>query len=67
MHIHEGRTIFVVYVDGTIIICPNPEKLDYLVTSLGMSENDEQHTFEIRDEGQFMDFFGIHIAKGINI
>ena len=59
--------VCVIYVGDITIACPNPEKIDDLTTSVGMSENDEQHKFELRDEGQVGDFFGICIEKGIQI
>jgi hypothetical protein len=55
--------ICVVYVDDTIIAGPDADKIEELITSLGVAKEEQQHTFELRDEGQVGDFLGIRIER----
>jgi hypothetical protein len=58
--------ICVVYVDDTIIAGPDADKIEELITSLGIAKEEQHHTFELRDEGEVRDFLGIRIEKGPN-
>jgi hypothetical protein len=55
--------ICVVYVDDTIFASANIVDLDAAISSLGISVDDQQHTFALRDEGEVSAFLGIQIAK----
>ena len=56
----------VIYVDDTIIAGPDASKIDQLISDLGVKNNEQRHTFELRDEGEVGDFLGIRIEKGAN-
>ena len=51
--------ICVVYVDDTIFASSNFADLDAAISSLGISVEDQQHTFALRDEGEVSAFLGI--------
>ena len=53
----------VIYVDATIIAGPDPKKIDNLISSLSIAEEEKQHTFELRDEGEVGGFLGIQFEK----
>jgi hypothetical protein len=55
--------ICVVYVDDTIFAGPDADKLSAEIKSLGVSSDETQHSFQLRDEGEVGDFLGIRIAK----
>ena len=55
--------ICVVYVDDTIFASSNVADLDAAISSLGISVEDQQHTFALRDEGEVSAFLGIQITK----
>jgi len=55
--------ICVVYVDDTIFASANVVNLDAAISSLGISVDDQQHKFALRDEGEVSAFLGIQIAK----
>ena len=55
--------ICVVYVDDTIIAGPDSQAIEDLITSLGVTKDEQRHTFELRDEGEVGDFLGIRIEK----
>ena len=51
--------LVAVYVDDTIFVCPDPKKIDEVITSLGVRDSEQRHTFTLRDEGEVGDFLGI--------
>jgi len=55
--------ICVVYVDDTILAGPDPDALEKEIKGLGVSDDEQRHKFELRDEGEVGDFLGIRIAK----
>jgi hypothetical protein len=55
--------ICVIYVDGTIFAGPDADKLSAEIKCLGVSSDETKHSFQLWDEGEFGDFFGIRIAK----
>ena len=55
--------ICVVYVDDTILAGPDAEALDKVISSLGIADDEQRHTFELRDEGEVGDFLGVRIEK----
>ena len=55
--------ICVVYVDDTVIACPNADDIEKLIESLGVCKEEQRHTFELRDEGEVGDFLGIRIER----
>ena len=59
--------ICVVYVDDTIIAGPDANEIEELIASLEVAKDNQQHTFEVRDEGEVGDFLVICIEeKGYN-
>jgi hypothetical protein len=58
----DGR-ICVVYVDDTIFAGPDADKLSAEIKSIGVSSDETQHSFQLRDEGEVGDFLGTRIAK----
>jgi hypothetical protein len=59
----KAGCICVIYVDDTIFAGPDAEKLSKEITSLGVSNDENQHSFQLRDEGEVGDFLVIHIQK----
>jgi hypothetical protein len=55
--------ICVIYVDDTIFAGPDATKIQEVIKSLGVSNFEEQHKFELRDEGKVGEFLGIRITK----
>jgi hypothetical protein len=55
--------ICVVYVGDTIFAGPDADKLAAEIKSLGVSSDENQHSFQLRDEGKVGDFLGIRIQK----
>ena len=55
--------ICVVYVDDTIVALANGVTLDAVISSLGISVDDQQDMFALRDEGKVSAFSRIQIAK----
>jgi hypothetical protein len=53
---YHGTTIFIVYTDDTILLCPNKEEIDDLVKKLA-------ETFKIEDQGKLSDYLGIKIER----
>ena len=51
------------YIDDTILAGPDTKTLEEVIKSLGISEEETCHTFELRDEGEVGDFLCIKIAK----
>ena len=62
----KENMICAVYVDDTIIAGPDSDKIESLISSLGVAKDEQRHTFELRDEGEVGDFLGIRIEKGPN-
>ena len=59
--------ICVVYVDDTILAGPDPAAIEREIKGLGVSDGEQRHEFELRDEGAVGDFLGIRIEKrGMN-
>ena len=56
-------TICLIYVDGTIITEPKSNTIGGLITSLGVSKNDQIHTFELRDESNLGVFIYLQKKK----
>jgi hypothetical protein len=55
--------ICVVYVDETIFSGPDALLLEREIKSLGVKEDQCDHYFQLRDEGEVGDFIGIRIEK----
>ena len=55
--------ICIIYVDDTIFAGKNPEDLEAIIKSLGVSDHEQRHSFTLRDEGEVGDFLGIRIEK----
>ena len=55
--------ICVVYVDDTIITGPDSTAIDDLIRNLGVAEEEQVHTFQLRDEGEVGAFLGIQIER----
>ena len=55
--------ICVVYVDDTIFAGPDSNAIEEVITGLGVQNEEQRHTFELRDEGEVGDFLGIRIEK----
>ena len=55
--------ICLVYVDDTIITGPDPNAIEDLITSLGVTSDEQIHTFKLRDEGEVGAFLGIQIER----
>ena len=59
--------ICVVYVDDTIFAGPDSNAIEEVITGLGVQNEEQRHTFELRDEGEVGDFLGIRIEKSNHI
>jgi hypothetical protein len=59
----KAGIICVVYVDDTIFAGPESDKLSTEINSLVVSNDENQHSFQLRDEGEVGDLLGIRIAK----
>ena len=55
--------ICVVYVDDTIFAGPDTKAIEEVIAGLGVQNDEQRHTFELRDEGEVGDFLGIRIEK----
>eukprot|EP00972_Heterocapsa_arctica_P067745 10002557-Heterocapsa_arctica.AAC.2 len=55
--------ICVVYVDDTIITGPDSTAIDDLIRNLGVADQEQVHTFQLRDEGEVGAFLGIQIER----
>ena len=62
----KEQMICLIYVDDTIITGPDTQAIEELILSLGMTEDDQVHTFELRDEGEVGAFLGIQIERNAN-
>ena len=49
--------ICVVYVDDTIFSGPDSNSIEEVITGLGVQNEEQRHTFELRDEGEVGDFW----------
>ena len=58
--------ICLIYVDDTIITGPDTKAIEDLITSLGVTSDEQIHTFELRDEGEVGAFLGIQIERNKN-
>jgi hypothetical protein len=54
--LYNGKTIFIVYTDDTILLGPGKDEIDLLVKRLGK-------TFKIEDQGELSDYLGIKIER----
>jgi hypothetical protein len=59
----KAGCICVIYVDDTIFAGPDANKLAAEIKSLGVSSDENQHSFQLRDEGEVGNFLGIRIQK----
>ena len=59
----KGDSIYLVYIDDTILTGSNLEDINKEIEGLGVSSYDQVHSFQLRDEGQVGDFLGIRIEK----
>ena len=55
--------VCVVWVDDTIFAGPDINAINKEIDSLRVPENEEQHKFTLRDEGEVGNFLGIQIEK----
>jgi hypothetical protein len=53
----------VVYVDDTIFAGADPARLEEEIRALGVSDTEQQHSFQLRNEGEVGAFLGIQITK----
>lgn len=49
--------ICVMYVDDKILAGPGAKALEEVITSLGITEDYQRHTFELGDEGEICDLW----------
>ena len=47
----------VIYVDDKILAGPDSKALEEVIKSIGFIEEEQRHTFELRDEGKVGDFW----------
>jgi hypothetical protein len=59
----KAGCICVVYVDDTIFAGSDADKLAAEIKSLGVSSDENQHSFQLRDQGEVGDFLGMRIQK----
>ena len=59
----KGDLICLVNIDDTILAGPNMDDINKEIAGLGVSDEDQVHRFQLRDEGQVGDFLGIRIEK----
>jgi hypothetical protein len=57
--------ICVVYVDDTIFAGPDRALIKAETQGLGVSSKEQNHSFDLRDEGEVGDFLGIRIKKTV--
>jgi hypothetical protein len=55
--------ICIIYVDDTIFAGKNSEDLEAIIKSLGVSDDEQRHSFTLCDEGKVGNFLGIRIEK----
>ena len=53
---YKGDTIFVVYVDNGILIRPDKEEINNIITSL-------KEDYDLTDEGNLSEYLGIKIEE----
>ena len=49
--------ICVIYVGDTILVGPDAVALEQVIKSLRISEEEQRHNCELRDEGEVSDFW----------
>lgn len=59
----KGNPVYLVYVDDNILAGPNLDNVNKEIQGLEVSNKDQVHSFQLRDEGQLGDFLGIRIEK----
>ena len=59
----KGDSTCLVYVDDTILVGLNLEKLNKEITGLGVSNKNQNCSFQLKNEGQVGYFVGIRIEK----
>ena len=59
----KAGVICVINVDDTILAGPDSKAIEEVITSLGVENEEQQHKFELRDEGEVGDFLGIRIEN----
>ena len=57
----KEEMICVVYVDDTLIAGPNSQAIEEEIRLIGITNDEFQHKFQLRDEGEVEDFLGIRI------
>ena len=55
--------ISVVCVDDTIFAGPDTNDIEEVIAGLGVQNDEQRHTFKLRDEGEIVDFSGTRIEK----
>ena len=53
----------IVYVDDTIFAGADADVLEHEIRTLGVSDSEQRHTFQLRNEGEVDAFLGIQITK----
>ena len=53
----------VIYVDGAIFSGPDATLIEEEIKSLGISDHEKRHSFELKNAGEVNDFLGIRIEK----
>jgi hypothetical protein len=59
----KGGTMCVVYVDDTIFAGADVSIIEEETRKLGVSDTEQRHTFQLRNEGEVGAFLGIQISK----
>ena len=55
--------VYVIYVDDTIIAGPDVLAIKEHVTNIGITKNEQHHSFNLRDKCEVGDLLGIRIKK----
>ena len=58
--------ICVMFVDNTIFAGSDSNTIEEFITRLGVRNENQRHTFELRDEGEVGDFLEMSIDKSIH-
>jgi hypothetical protein len=59
----KAGMICVLFVDDTIVGARQLSDINQEIMSLGIVDNNMQHTFTLRDDGEVSDFLGIQIKR----
>ena len=59
----KGDLVCLVYVDDTILAGSDLDAINKEIQGLGVSTEEQDHSFQLRNEGQVGDFLGIRIEK----